>query len=275
MYRLSNRMKLLLSTALAAGLVASSVTACSPRGRGETPDSKTQSQQHLQPGSGTGEGEDGNDTEVKDDKSNEQIPASQSSVEKIDNTPEVGESKVGDHSTKGQKSDPERTVEEVTPENSEGYMTKYIEPYYVTGLMYTTWTSVAEIGVERLIHFYEYNALGDYCTQLERENPDEFINASQWSVPAEIVEFFITYYFKVDSQYLHQAENYDATTNTYNFAKEFGIGGGPGVVIKEIEKDESGNIWTFICSDINGQEASVTVEVVNQDQFYYISGKGI
>lgn len=275
MNHLSQRMKTLFAAILTVSLIALSVTGCSPRNTEEAPqDSKGETQQSTPKDSEPKEGKEVDTAGTDEKKQDEAGSPPQADMEKPVDAPESSPEEESRKSTEGEGKGPDSTVSELSQEEAKGYMIKYIQPYYITGLMYTTWTSAEEIGTEKLIKFYEYNALGDYCVQLEQENPEEYHNASQWSVPAEIVEFFITYYFKVDSQYLHQAENYDAETNTYTFPKEFGIGGGPGVVLEKIDKNESDDIWTFICSDSNGQELSFTVEVVDQDQFYYVSGKG-
>ena len=40
--------------------------------------------------------------------------------------------------------------------------------------------------------------------------------------------------------------------------------------IMRIEKDEKN--WKFICQDAEGTELSVTIEMVNENQFYYVAG---
>lgn len=77
-------------------------------------------------------------------------------------------------------------------------------------------------------------------------------------------------YFEVDSTYLRSADNFDVSSSCYLFPDEFGIGGGAGVNIERVEKN--GEILKIICRDMVDTELSVTVKIVDEDKFFYVSG---
>ncbi len=146
---------------------------------------------------------------------------------------------------------------------------QYIEPYYILGLMYDNWDSPEEISADRLIKFYTYNCLESFLEKTEQKDPGYLSSHSEVLVPESDVESFITSYFKVDEEYLHTAQSYQPDTKSYLFSTTVGVGGGPMEIIR-IEKDEKN--WKFICQDAEGTELSVTIEMVNEDQFYYVAG---
>ena len=146
---------------------------------------------------------------------------------------------------------------------------KYIEPYYIVGLMYDNWDSPEEISADRLIKFYSYNCLESFLDKTEEKDPGYLSSHSEILVPESDVESFITSYFKLDEEYLHTAQSYQSDTKSYLFSTTVGVGGGPMEIIR-VEKDEKN--WKFICQDVEGTELSVTIEMVNDDQFYYVAG---
>lgn len=166
-----------------------------------------------------------------------------------------------------QQSAGETVIETIPQEDQLNYFRKYIEPYYIVGLMYSTWSDPEEIEVEKLMRFFTYNEYENYYNTLE----DPLDTSS--AVPAEVVEEYITSYFEVDPEYLRTAQNYHFWYNSYRWMENGGIGGGPGVTIERIEKDR--NIWKFVCRDESGNLLSVTLRVEDENNFRYIAGEGL
>lgn len=156
-------------------------------------------------------------------------------------------------------------AESLTQEEQRDYFDQYIEPYYIVGLMYNTWSDPEEIEVERYMKFYIYNESSDYWS----ENPGNGTH----SIPADVVEDYITSYFEVEPGYLRTAQYYDAGNNRYDRMVNEGIGGGPGVTIERIEKD--GNLWKFVCRNISDNLLSVTIRMMDDGTFRYIAGEGL
>lgn len=156
-------------------------------------------------------------------------------------------------------------VETIPQEEQLSYFRKYIQPYYIVGLLHSTWSSPEEIEVWRYMHFYLYNESGHYW----EENPSN----STASIPADIVEDYITSYFEVDPEYLRTSENYDPAGDCYRPMVDEGHGGGPGVLIDQIEKE--GDLWKFICrNEETNDRYSVTIRVADENTFHYIAGEG-
>lgn len=158
-----------------------------------------------------------------------------------------------------------KEIVELTDEEEQDYLNKYIKPY--GGLLYSSWSNITELPVDSLIKFYLYN---DFDSYMSKQDPEQLQGQTEISIPSDTVDSFISRYFKVDKEYLHQADNYDSSTNSYIFSLEQGFGDSPLSIIK-IEKNEKENIWKFICADVNNDELSVTVEIVDEEHFYYIS----
>ena len=153
------------------------------------------------------------------------------------------------------------------------FFEKYIQPLYIVGGTSKTWTNPNELTVEQLIKFYEYNI---YYKNFEKvflpdiiENPDKYKNITTVTIPAEDVEQIIMSYFKVDSTLLRTSERYIESENVYTFPIDFGIGGGPGLSIIQVEDSE--NIRTFLCEGEGTNTISLTIEIVSENQFFYIS----
>ena len=163
----------------------------------------------------------------------------------------------------------EKEEEVFTESEKKEMFHKYIEPYYIVGLMYDNWDSPEEISADRLIKFYSYNCLESFLDKTEEKDPGYLSSHSEILVPESDVESFITSYFKIDEEYLHTAQSYQSDTKSYLFSTTVGVGGGPMEIIR-VEKDEKN--WKFICQDAEGTELSVTIEMVNDDQFYYVAG---
>lgn len=161
------------------------------------------------------------------------------------------------------QNDGDADIETIPQEEQQIYFKKYIRPYYIVGLLDSTWSDPEEIEVLRYMQFYIYNESSNYWS----ENPA----AEAYSIPWYTVEDYITSYFEVSPGYLRTAENYDSTIACYRSMMTEGIGDGPGVTIERIEKD--GDIWKFICRDINDNLLSVTIRMVNEDTFHYVSGE--
>lgn len=161
----------------------------------------------------------------------------------------------------------ETVIENIPQEEQLSYFRKYIEPYYIAGMMYSTWSDPEEIQVEKLMRFFTCNEYDNYYNALE----DPLDTSS--AVPAEIVEGYITRYFDVDPEYLRTAQNYHFWYDSYRWMENGGIGGGPGVTIERIEKD--GERWKFICRDEVGNLLSVTLRVEDENNFRYIAGEGL
>lgn len=163
------------------------------------------------------------------------------------------------------QSDADTVIETIPQEEQLNYFRKYIEPYYIVGLMYQTWSNPEEIELLRYMRFYIYNESDNYW----RENPAD----DNHSIPADIVEDYITSYFEVSPDYLRTSDYYDPAINGYRGMFTEGIGGGPGVVIERIEKDE--DTWKFVCRDESGNQPSVTIRVFGENSFCYIAGEGL
>lgn len=161
-------------------------------------------------------------------------------------------------------------MENISLEDQQELFRKYIEPYYIVGLLYDTWSSPEEIEVDRLINFYKYNAYEDYCHALQQEHSDTTQSFIGTPVPAEILESYLMSFFEVDSAYLRSADNFDASSSCYLFPDEFGIGGGAGVNIERVEKNS--DTLKFVCRDMVDTEYSVTVKIVDDNRFVYVSG---
>lgn len=187
-------------------------------------------------------------------------------------TPREQSSEISLTSSESQKAlSVEMPKDTLTQQDKEAYNNKYIQPYSIVGFLYESWSNAEELGADKLIKFYEYNVYYDYAAQLEQKDPDQY-QAYTGTVPADNVESYVSAYFEVDKSYLRTASNFDPATETYTFPKEFGIGGGPGFELDRVQKDDDNNIWTFVCLDINGRELSVSVKILNEDQFYYVAG---
>lgn len=156
-------------------------------------------------------------------------------------------------------------IENIPQEEQEVYIKKYIQPYHLVGLMYTTWSDPEEIEVWRYMHFFTYNEDENYYTSLG------YTLYQDHSVPAEVVEEYVARYFEVSPAYLRTSEKYDASANCYRSMANEGIGGGPPPDIERIEKD--GDIWKFICRDISDNLLSVTIRVEDESSFHYIAGE--
>ena len=156
---------------------------------------------------------------------------------------------------------------DLTPEQQRAYFIKYIQPYYIAGLMNGSWSDPKENDVRCYMNFYIFNESDHYWG----ENPISDAHA----IPANIVEDYITSYFEVDPNYLRTAENYDPAAGCYRSMFTEGIGGGPGVVIERIEKDEF--TWKFVCGEgaEGNRQASVTIEEQKMGKFRYIAGEGL
>lgn len=156
---------------------------------------------------------------------------------------------------------------DLTQEQQRAYYIKYIQPYYIAGLMNGSWSDPEENDVRCYMNFYIYNGSDNYWS----ENPVSDAHA----IPANIVEDYITGYFEVDPEYLRTAENYDPASGCYRSMFTEGIGGGPGLVIERIEKDEFA--WKFICGEgaEGNRQGSVTIEEQKMGKFRYIAGEGL
>lgn len=165
------------------------------------------------------------------------------------------------------------STESLTKQEKDNYFDKYIAPYYICGLLYTTWRSSSDIDPNQLLKFYEYNAYFDILPQMLAEDPQKYADSDTIAIDAADVEFYIMYYFSVDVQHLRKSNAYDAKTNSYQFSKCTGIGGGSGVDITHIKQEA--DTMTFYCEDMNNNELTVTVQIINEDQFKYVSGTGV
>lgn len=169
-----------------------------------------------------------------------------------------------------QESDGINTIENISQEEQQNYFRKYIEPYYIVGLLSKTWTTPEEIDVSRFIKFYEYNAFDNYVSLHQEEAVTTEEGLVDFPVPADILESYVTSYFEVNPSYLRSDNHYDSASNCYLFSGFFGIGGGPGVNIERIEK--KGDVLKFTCLDINENEYSVSIKIIDENRFFYISG---
>lgn len=161
----------------------------------------------------------------------------------------------------------ETVIETIPQEDQLNYFRKYIEPYYIVGLMYSTWSDPEEIEVWRYMNFFTYNEYENYYNALE--NPLDTASL----VPADIVEGYITSFFEVDPKYLRTAPNYHHTYNGYRWMENEGIGSGSGLIIERIEKD--GELWKFVCRDISDNLLSVTIRMEDENSFRYVAGEGL
>lgn len=221
-----------------------------------------------------------NETSMDESSEKEFVQSNEESgtIDKEENGPQtpsvnhkIEENKPSEESKSEESSDTSSEKEEEILSESEKkeLFRQYIEPYYIVGLMYDNWDSPEEISADRLIKFYTYNCLESFLEKTEQKDPGYLSSHSEVLVPESDVESFITLYFKVDKEYLHTAQSYQLDTKSYLFSKTVGVGGGP-MEIMRIEKDEKN--WKFICQDAEGTELSVTIEMVNENQFYYVAG---
>lgn len=221
-----------------------------------------------------------NETSMDESSEKEFVQSNEESgtIDKEENGPQtpsvnhkIEENKPSEESKSEESSDTSSEKEEEILSESEKkeLFRQYIEPYYIVGLMYDNWDSPEEISADRLIKFYTYNCLESFLEKTEQKDPGYLSSHSEVLVPESDVESFITLYFKVDKEYLHTAQSYQPDTKSYLFSKTVGVGGGP-MEIMRIEKDEKN--WKFICQDAEGTELSVTIEMVNENQFYYVAG---
>lgn len=192
------------------------------------------------------------------------------SISSIKISSDESSSDIAANGSRSQEDNEISVIENISLEDQQEFFRKYIEPYYIVGLLYDTWSSPEEIEVDRLINFYKYNAYEDYCYALQKEHSDTTHTLIGAPVPADILESYLMNYFEVSSIYLRSADNYDASSNCYLFPDEFGIGGGAGVNIERVEK--SGDTLKFICRDMVDTECSVTVKIVDKDKFFYVAG---
>lgn len=155
-------------------------------------------------------------------------------------------------------------ITDIPQEEQEAYSKKYLRPYYIVGLLNTTWSDPEEIDVLRYMQFFTYNEDYNYYMSLGNTLYKDH------SVPADVVEKYITSYFEVDPAYLRTSDKYDASTNCYLSMANEGIGDGPGVNINWIEKD--GDLWKFVCEDISGNILSVTIRMLEDGSFHYVAG---
>ncbi len=176
--------------------------------------------------------------------------------------------------------DPEKSEESKQPESEQKlsdeekqeYFSRYLEPYAHAGMMYDTWNMENKPKPERLINFYESNGLGPYLDKIQETDPKKLSDYETIGIPSETIDSYITSYFKVDREYLHQADNYNASDDTYLFSTMFGMGGGPAPVVERIEKNEAEHTLKITCIDVEGTEISATIQLEGQDKFYYIAG---
>ena len=94
--------------------------------------------------------------------------------------------------------------------NGEVFST-YVVPIGISGLLYETWTTPADIPVDRLIEFYGCN---------EIYSQPEYIDADAYTpveVEGDLVEQFMQQYFDVSMEYLRTAKIYDASRKCYVF----------------------------------------------------------
>lgn len=66
-----------------------------------------------------------------------------------------------------QQSTGKTVIETIPQEEQLNYFRKYIEPYYIVGLMYSTWSDPEEIEVEKFMRFFTYNEYENYYNTLE------------------------------------------------------------------------------------------------------------
>lgn len=221
-----------------------------------------------------------NETSMDESSEKEFVQSNEESgtIDKEENGPQtpsvnhkIEENKPSEESKSEESSDTssEKEKEILSEPEKKELFRQYIEPYYIVGLMYDNWDSPEEISADRLIKFYTYNCLERFLEKTEQKDPGYLSSHSEILVPESDVESFITSYFKVNKEYLHTAQSYQADTKSYLFSTTVGVGGGPMEIIR-IEKDEKN--WKFICQDAEGTELSVTLEMVNKDQFYYVAG---
>ena len=153
------------------------------------------------------------------------------------------------------------------------YFTKYIQPLCIIGGTWESWDDAMELPVEQLINFYEYNVYYEEFEEIHLPtivaNPERYEMIPMVSIPAEEVESFISSYFKVDESFLRTSECYMEAENAYTFPIDFGIGGGLGLVITEVI--DNGALRTFSCEGEGSNTLSLTVEIISDDQFTYIS----
>lgn len=161
------------------------------------------------------------------------------------------------------QSDGQAILTDIPQEEQESYIKKYLRPYYIVGLLDTSWSDPEEIELWQYMDFYIYNESDNYW----RENPI----SEGYSIPWYTVEDYITGYFDVSPGYLRSAENYDGATACYRRMMTEGIGDGPGVTIQRVEID--GDLWKFVCRDISDNLLSVTVRMLDDGGFHYIAGE--
>lgn len=167
------------------------------------------------------------------------------------------------------RNDSDAIIETISQEEQQSYYRKYIQPYYISGLMYSTWSDPSALDGKPLepgqyLRFYICNESENYWS----EHPAD----DAFSIPTDIVENYLNGYFNIDWRNLHTAENYDPDTGCYLSMHTEGIGGGPGVTIERIEK--SGDRWRFVCRDEGGNQPSVTIRMLDENTFRYIAGEG-
>lgn len=263
MHNLSNRMKMLLSTALAVGLVASSVTACSPRGTEEaTPDSKTESQLSLQQGNSAAEIVSNQDDKENNfnndpytDKSINAKEENQSVTDYQPNTPSNNDNQ----ETKDVKQEPSDTNQQpnsspdgqnaeaktLTQEQKDFYISQYIS---MNPFTFQSWSDPATIESFRYGTFYGQNALNN-----AKYSPEQYAieDTPNYEIPQNIFEEFIQLYFNVSSDYLRTSRFYDSEKEIYT---GFLAGGGIPVEynVESVQKNGSIEEVTYIATDENG-----------------------
>ena len=154
----------------------------------------------------------------------------------------------------------------ITPEQERYLFDKYIQPYYLAGFMYIPWEHASEIEPNRLIKFFEYNEFLGNLAQVTNSSSQETAIA----VSAQEVEDYITGYFDVNVEHLRKADAYDQQGKHYLFSAAGGIGSGPGLAISKVEM--AGDVMTLYCNDVVDNQFSVSIRLVNKEEFRYLSG---
>lgn len=263
MHNLSNRTKMLLSTTLAVGLIVSSVTACSPRGKEEaTPDRKTQSQQSLQQGNGAAKNvsdqddQEGNfndepytDESGKGKEENRSVADNQPNTSSNDDNKETSDVKQEPSDTDQQPNaslDGQNAEDKtLTQEQKDFYISQYIS---MNPFTFQSWSDPETIESFRFGTFYGQNAFNN-----PKYSPEQYAieDTPNYEIPQNIFEEFIQLYFNVSSDYLRTSRFYDSEKEIYT---GFLAGGGIPVEYNVESAQNNGSIEeiTYIATDENG-----------------------
>lgn len=272
---MSRRIKKITATILTAGLIVSSMTACSPRNtEAVQQDSKGEEQQSLPQGSDSKkenadqenqEGASQNTEQPNEANKNTDRKKQESSQDapqaKEENKNE--EQALAETQSAPAGSNKNTESDTLTQEQKDFYINQYIS---MNPFPFQSWSDPETIESFRFGTFYGHNAIND-----PNYSPEQYAveDTPNYEIPQAVFEEFIQMYFNVSSEHLRTSRFYDAENEIYT-----GFLAGEGAPAEyEVESAKTtGSVEeiTYRAVDENG-ETKVTIGVDHSgDHFKFV-----